>query len=127
MNGVIVCILFDIALFFHLFRKAEKVGISINNAIPYLSIYLDNDSLNGTDKYLKIISELFKDDTEKFENISMFLFPELVNEENQSTFLTLLNSYFMQYLPITFGSSPNTIKSYKYTYKLLFRSFLIKE
>lgn len=44
-------------------------------------------------------------------------------KNSQSTFLNLLNSYFIQYLPISFGASPNTIKSYKYTFILLFRFF----
>lgn len=42
-------------------------------------------------------------------------------KNNQSCFLDQLNSYITQYLPVTVGASDNTIKSYKYTFILLFR------
>ena len=42
-------------------------------------------------------------------------------KNNQSCFLDQLHSYITQYLPITVGASANTIKSYKYTFILLFR------
>ena len=66
---------------FHSFRKVEKEGMSINDAIPYLSIYLGHDSLNETDKYLEFNSEVFEEDMEKFSIFSMPLFPEVKNEE----------------------------------------------
>ena len=44
-------------------------------------------------------------------------------KNNQSRFLELLNSFITEYLPFSYGASPNTVKSYKYTFILLFRFF----
>ena len=63
------------------FQKVESNGLSINDAIPYLSTYLGHDSLYETEKYLKFSGEIFKKDMEKFEAFSMSLFPEVKNEE----------------------------------------------
>ena len=40
-------------------------------------------------------------------------------KNNESIFLNLLDAYVSKYLPISVGASPNTIKSYKTTYRLL--------
>mgnify|MGYP000890050243 CR=1 FL=1 len=40
-------------------------------------------------------------------------------KNNPSTFLNLLDAYVSKYLPISVGASPNTIKSYKTSYRLL--------
>jgi site-specific recombinase XerD len=39
----------------------------------------------------------------------------------ESEFLSLLGSYFTDYLPISVNASPNSIKSYKCTFRLLFQ------
>ena len=52
---------------FKSFSQIEHEGISENDAIPYLSIYLGHDSLNETEKYLKFSSESFSQDMELFE------------------------------------------------------------
>lgn len=44
----------------------------------------------------------------------------------QNDFLGLLNCFFSQYLPSVVGVSSNTIKSYKYTFRLLFQFFSSK-
>ena len=41
--------------------------------------------------------------------------------KNSSEFLDLLENYFTVYLPCSVGASHNTITSYKYTFKLLFK------
>lgn len=42
-------------------------------------------------------------------------------KKNTSNFMDLLEHYFCIYLPCSMGASPNTITSYKYTFKLLLR------
>ena len=59
------------------FSQIEHEGISENDAIPYLSIYLGHDSLNETEKYLKFSSESFPEDMELFEKASASLWPEV--------------------------------------------------
>ncbi len=42
-------------------------------------------------------------------------------KKNSSEFMDLLENYFTIYLPCSVGAAPNTITSYKYTFKLLFK------
>ena len=42
-------------------------------------------------------------------------------KNNHSDFLPMLESYFSTYLPDNLGASPNTIRSYKYTFQLLIK------
>ncbi len=63
------------------FRKAEESGRSLNDSVPFLSVYLGHNSLNETDKYLKFSSELFKDDISRFSDFSKDLYREVPNEE----------------------------------------------
>ena len=63
------------------FQKVEQDGLSMNDAIPYLSTYLGHDSLYETEKYMKFSGEVFTKDMENFEAFSMSLFPEVKNEE----------------------------------------------
>lgn len=48
-------------------------------------------------------------------------------KNNPSTFLNLLDAYVSKYLPISVGASPNTIKSYKTSYRLLIEFMYIKK
>lgn len=41
-------------------------------------------------------------------------------------FLELLESYFCHHLPVSMGVSENTIKSYKYAFRLLFEYLYTK-
>jgi len=63
------------------FMKAEDSGLRIDDAIPYLSIYLGHDSLTETEKYLKFSSELFPESMKKFNDFTQSLFPEVVYEK----------------------------------------------
>lgn len=62
---------------FKSFRNAENAGRRINDAIPYLSIYLGHDSLKETEKYLKFSNELFPEAMELFEAYTATVFPEV--------------------------------------------------
>lgn len=62
---------------FKSFAQAERAGRHLNDAIPYLSIYLGHDSLNETSKYLKFSSEMFPEAIEAFGTFMEDLFPEV--------------------------------------------------
>lgn len=62
---------------FKSFAQAERAGRSLDDAIPYLSIYLGHDSLNETSKYLKFSSEMFPKAVEIFGAFMEDLFPEV--------------------------------------------------
>lgn len=66
---------------FKSFAKAENAGYSINDLVPYLSIYLGHDSLNETEKYLKFSSEMYPEAMELFEKYTIQIFPEVDYEE----------------------------------------------
>lgn len=66
---------------FKSFANAEKNGRRIDDAIPYLSIYLGHDSLNETEKYLKFSSELFPDAMKLFDDYTAQIFPEVKYDE----------------------------------------------
>ena len=63
------------------FLQAQKNGRSIDDSVPFLSIYLGHDSLKETEKYLKFSSELFPNTLELFEDYAGMVFPELEYEK----------------------------------------------
>ncbi len=66
---------------FKSFAQIEQNGRRIDDAVPYLSIYLGHDNLNETQKYLKFSAELYPDALAKFEKYSDGIFPEVSYEE----------------------------------------------
>jgi integrase len=62
---------------FKSFEQAERAGRHLDDAIPYLSIYLGHDSLDETSKYLKFSSELFPDAVETYGTYMEDLLPEI--------------------------------------------------
>lgn len=62
---------------FKSFTKSERIGIHLDDAIPYLSIYLGHDSLNETAKYLKFSSEMFPEAVVAFDKYMADLLPEV--------------------------------------------------
>jgi integrase len=66
---------------FKSFARAQANGRSINESVPFLSIYLGHDSLQETEKYLKFSSELFPNALELFEHYAGAAFPEADNEK----------------------------------------------
>lgn len=65
---------------FRSFSKAETEGRHLDDAIPFLSLYLGHEGLNETAKYLKFSNELFPDSIESFGSFMSDLLPE-VNDE----------------------------------------------
>ena len=66
---------------FKAFRQADEMGIRIDDAIPYLSIYLGHNSLEETQKYLKFNTVMFPDALDMFGDFSANIFPEVDHEE----------------------------------------------
>ncbi|MDR0473498.1 MAG: tyrosine-type recombinase/integrase [Treponema sp.] len=66
---------------FKSFARAQANGRSINDSVPFLSMYLGHDSLRETEKYLKFSSELFPNALELFEHYAGAAFPEADNEK----------------------------------------------
>ena len=66
---------------FKSFAKAEREGRSIDDSIPFLSIYLGHDSLNETEKYLKFSSEMYPEAHELFEDYAGGVFPGVGHEQ----------------------------------------------
>lgn len=62
---------------FRSFKQSEKLGMSLTDTVPFLSIYLGHDSLNETEKYLKFSSEMHPESTELFGSFMKDLLPEV--------------------------------------------------
>ena len=62
---------------FKSFEKTQKLGMTLNDSVPFLSIYLGHDSLNETEKYLKFSSEMYPDTVELFGSFIEGLLPEV--------------------------------------------------
>ncbi len=65
---------------FKSFKQTEKLGMSITDSVPFLSIYLGHDSLNETEKYLRFESEMYPEATELFGSFMKDLLPEVDHE-----------------------------------------------
>lgn len=65
---------------FKSFAQAERNGRHLDDAIPYLSIYLGHDGLNETAKYLKFSNELFPEAIDAFGDFMNGLLPEVDHE-----------------------------------------------
>ncbi len=63
------------------FKQLAAKGISIDNSIPYLSIYLGHSNLMQTEHYMKFTCDMFEDEFQKFANYSANIFPEVHYEE----------------------------------------------
>ncbi len=57
-------------------RLLLDVGITIEDAIPYLSIYLGHKSIRETEKYIKFVADLFPEEMNKFFKSSEELYPD---------------------------------------------------
>lgn len=59
------------------FSIAEKNGQKLDDAVPYLSIYLGHENLNETQKYLKFSSEMYPEALQQFSAYTNNIFPEV--------------------------------------------------
>lgn len=62
---------------FKSFAQAERHGRHLDDAIPFLSIYLGHEGINETAKYLKFSSELFPESVDAFGDFMSGLLPEV--------------------------------------------------
>lgn len=58
------------------FKRLETQGIHLNDAIPYLSLYLGHDSLRETEKYLCFSAEVFPEELKQFDDASISIYPD---------------------------------------------------
>ena len=65
---------------FKSFKQTERLGMSLTDSVPFLSICLGHDSLNETEKYLKFSSEMYPETTELFGSFMKDLLPEVDHE-----------------------------------------------
>lgn len=59
------------------FSKAEREGRHLDDAIPFLSIYLGHEGINETAKYLKFSNEVFPETIDYFGGFMDGLLPEV--------------------------------------------------
>lgn len=64
------------------FKQLSANGISVDNSVPYLSIYLGHENLMETERYMKFSAEMFQDDFQKFADYSASIYPEIHYEED---------------------------------------------
>lgn len=57
-------------------RLLLAVGITIEDAIPYLSVYLGHKSIRETEKYIEFAADLFPEEMNKFFKASEELYPD---------------------------------------------------
>ena len=58
------------------YRKAQKEGWNVNDAIPYLSTYLGHEAFDKTEAYLKFSPDLFPETVEEFGDYASDVFKE---------------------------------------------------
>ena len=63
------------------FRHLEENGYPVDDAIPYLSIFLGHASLSETQKYMKFSNDMFPKEMDCFAAFTMDIFPEVEYEE----------------------------------------------
>lgn len=63
------------------FVQLKEMGISVDNSIPYLSIYLGHSHLRQTERYMKFTTDMFIDEFQKFAVFSEEAFPEVCYED----------------------------------------------
>lgn len=66
---------------FKSFAKAEREGRHLDDAVPFLSVYLGHENINETAKYLKFSNELFPESIDSFGRFMNDLLPEVDYEE----------------------------------------------
>ena len=59
------------------FAQAERCGRHMNEAIPFLSVYLGHEGIHETEKYLKFSNELFPESIDAFGSFMSGLMPEV--------------------------------------------------
>ena len=61
----------------HSLKKMDESGMDIYTGLPILSTYLGHKSMDGTEKYTKLTSEIYPDIIKKAEDLRSDLYPTL--------------------------------------------------
>ncbi len=65
----------------HSFAQAEKNGRTVDDSVPFLSVYLGHHDIDETEKYLKFSGDMFPEYTGLFEDYAAGVFTEVAYEE----------------------------------------------
>ncbi len=68
----------------HSLKQLDDAGIDIYAGLPVLAAFLGHRSMDGTEKYVKLTSEVFPEIIEKSENLNSNLFPKLKNNSYET-------------------------------------------
>ncbi len=59
------------------FTQLQQEGYRIDDAVPFLSVYLGHESILETQSYMKFTTEMFPDEMELFQDYIAGIFPEV--------------------------------------------------
>lgn len=65
----------------HCLKKWVLEGRDLTNCLPYLSVYLGHEDMRGSQRYLRLTSDLYPDITAKMERACSFVIPEVASYE----------------------------------------------
>lgn len=65
----------------HCLKKWVLEGCDLTNCLPYLSVYLGHEDMRGSQRYLRLTSDLYPDITAKVEKICSSVMPEVESYE----------------------------------------------
>lgn len=63
------------------FAQMARSGTSVQDSVPFLSVYLGHYDMDATEKYLKFSSDMFPEHTKLFEAFAEGVFPEVCYED----------------------------------------------
>jgi len=66
----------------HTLAKMSEQGLDLYYSLPILSEYLGHQSLEATEKYVRLTSEMYPGMLLEVNSICSYVFPELINDEN---------------------------------------------
>lgn len=89
--------------------------------MPFLSVYLGHHDMDETEKYLKFSGDMFPEYIELFEDFASGVFARWHMRNKKLPNHVLLEQFFTEYMPLSSGLSPNTVRSYKHSFRLLFQ------
>jgi integrase len=64
----------------HSLIKMSREGIDLYYSLPVLSEYMGHKSLESTDTYVRLTSEMFPEVMEDVNAVTAYVFPEMVGE-----------------------------------------------
>ena len=102
----------------HCLKRWVRNAVDLTVALPYLSAYLGHEGLKGTQRYLRLTSELYPDIVARHGR-TVRASPAGWWPMKTTDFARYLTNYLSLYLPGERNLSSHTIASYRDTFKLL--------